>query len=94
MKEDKMKEDKMKVYLMTINYYAWEDPEANGCVVEVFDSKEKAIDYMEQEVKREIEEEKEYGREFQESQRFPMFVSLVSQHSEYVEFEVIEKEIK
>lgn len=84
----------MKVYLMTINYSGWEDPEANGCVVEVFDSEDKSVEYMEKEIKREIEEEKEYGREFHESQRFPKYVSLVSQNSEYVEFEVIEKEIK
>ena len=85
---------KNKVYLMTINYSAWEDPEANGCVVEVFDTEEKAVERMEEEIKREIEEEKEYGREFQETQRFPKFVTLASQHSEYVEFEVIEKEVK
>lgn len=84
----------MKVYLMTINYSAWEDPEANGCVVEVFDTRDKALEYMEKEVKREIEEEKEYGREFHESQRFEGYVALVSQNSEYVEFEVTEKEVK
>lgn len=84
----------MKVYLMTINYSAWEDPEANGCVVEVFDTRDKALEYMEREVKREIEEEKEYGREFHESQRFEGYVTLVSQNSEYVEFEVTEKEVK
>lgn len=84
----------MKVYLMTINYSAWEDPEANGCVVEVFDTRDKALEYMEREVKREIEEEKEYGREFYESQRFEGYVTLVSQNSEYVEFEVTEKEVK
>lgn len=33
----------MKVYLMTINYSAWEDPEANGCVVEVFDTRAKEL---------------------------------------------------
>lgn len=84
----------MKVYLMTINYSAWEDPEANGCVVEVFGTRDKALEYMEKEVKREIEEEKEYGREFHESQRFEGYVTLVSQNSEYVEFEVTEKEVK
>lgn len=84
----------MKVYLMTTNWNGWEDPEANGCAVEVFDSEEKAIKCMNEAVKQEIEEEKEYGREFYENARFPKYVSIVSQHSEYVEFEVIEKEIK
>lgn len=84
----------MKVYLMTINYSAWEDPEANGCVVEVFDTRDKALEYMEKEIKREIEEEKEYGREFYENQRVEGYVSLASQNSEYVEFEVTEKEVK
>ena len=85
---------KNKVYIMTINYSAWEDPEANGCVVEVFDTEEKAVECMEEEVKREIEEEKEYGRNFEETARFPKYVMLASQHSEYVEFEVMEKEVK
>lgn len=84
----------MRVYLMTINYSAWEDPEANGCVVEVFDTRDKALEYMEKEIKREIEEEKEYGREFYESQRVEGYVTLVSQNSEYVEFEATEKEVK
>lgn len=84
----------MKVYLMTTNWSGWEDPEANGCSVEVFDSKEKAIKAMNEAVKQEIEEEKEYGREFYETVRFNEYVSIVSQHSEYVEFEVWEKEVK
>ena len=79
---------------MTINYSGWEDPEANGCVVEVFDTRDKALEHMEKEIKREIEEEKEYGREFYESQRIEAYVTIVSQNSEYVEFEVIEKEVK
>lgn len=83
----------MKVYLMTTNWSGWEDPEANGCTVDVFDTEEKAIDHMEKAVKNEIEEEKEYGREFYENARFPKYVSIVSQHSEYVEFEVVEKEV-
>ena len=83
----------MKVYLMTINYSAWEDPEANGCVVEVYDTEEKAVARMEEEVKREIEEEKEYGREFHETARFPKYVSMASQNSEYVEFEVAERNV-
>ena len=85
---------KNKVYIMTINYSAWEDPEANGCVVEVFDTEEKEVEHMEEEVKREIEEEKEYGRNFEETARFPKYIMLASQHSEYVEFEVMEKEVK
>lgn len=83
----------MTVYVLTINYSAWEDPEANGYTVYLFDSKEKALKRMEEEVKREIEEEKEYGRDFYESQRFDDYVSLVSQHSEYVEFEVSPQEV-
>lgn len=81
----------MTVYVLTINYSDWEDPEANGCTVYLFDSKEKALKRMEEEIKREIE--KEYGRDFHESQRFEGYVSLVSQHSEYVEFEVVPQEI-
>ena len=83
----------MKVYLMTTNWSGWEDPEANGCMVHVFDNEKKAIDYMEQAVKEEIEEEKEYGREFHENSRFHKYVSIVSQNSEYVEFEVSEREV-
>ena len=83
----------MKVYLMTVNYSGWEDHEANGCVVEVYSTEEKALERMEEEVKREIEIEKEYGREFYENSRFPKYVSIVSQNSEYVEFEVIEREV-
>ena len=40
-----------------------------------------------------IKEEKEYGREFYENARFPKYVSIVSQNSEYVEFEVSEREV-
>lgn len=83
----------MKVWLMTINYSAWEDPEANGCMVKVFDSREKAIKCMNDEVNREVREEKEYGREFHETCRVGQYVSLASQHSEYVEFEVRETEV-
>ncbi len=83
----------MRVYVLTINYSAWEDPEANGFSVYLFYSKEKALKRMEEEVKREIKEEKEYGREFYESQRFDGYVLLASQNSEYVEFEVIEREV-
>lgn len=83
----------MRVYVLTINYYAWEDPEANGCTVYLFDSKEKALKRMEEEIEREIKEEKEYGREFYESQRFEGYVALVSQNSEYVEFEVVPQEV-
>ena len=83
----------MKVYVLTINYSGWEDSEANGCIVYLFDSKEKALKHMEGEIKREIEEEKEYGREFYESQRFEGYVSIVSQNSEYVEFEVLPQEV-
>lgn len=83
----------MKVYLMTVNYNGWEDPEANGCVVEVYSTEEKALERMEEEVKREIEVEKEYGREFYESQRFEGYVSIASQNSEYVEFEVVPQEV-
>lgn len=83
----------MKVYLMTTNWSGWEDPEANGCMVHVFDSEEKAVKYMNEAVKQEIEEEKEYGREFYENARFPKYVSIASQHSEYVEFEVSEREV-
>lgn len=83
----------MTVYVLTINYSGWEDPEANGCTVYLFDSKEKALKRMEEEVKREIEVEKEYGREFYENARFPKYVSIVSQNSEYVEFEVEERNV-
>ena len=83
----------MKVYVLTINYLEWEDPEANGCTVYLFDSKEKALKRMEEEIKREIEAEKEYGRDFYESQRFEGYVSIVSQNSEYVEFEVVPQEV-
>lgn len=83
----------MKVYLMTTNYSGWGDPEANGCMVHVFDSEEKAVKYMNEAVKQEIEEEKEYGREFYEAARFPKYVSIVNQYSEYVEFEVNEREV-
>lgn len=83
----------MTVYVLTINYLAWEDLEANGFTVYLFDSKEKALKRMEEEIKREIEEEKEYGRDFYESQRFEGYVALVSQHSEYVEFEVLPQEV-
>lgn len=83
----------MTVYVLTINYSNWEDPESNGCTVYLFDSKEKALKRMEEEIKREIEEEKEYDREFYENQRFEGYVSLVSQHSEYVEFEVLPQEV-
>lgn len=83
----------MKVYLMTVNYNGWEDPEANGCVVEVYSTEEKALERMEEEVKREIEVEKEYGREFYENARYPRYVSIVSQNSEYVEFEVGERNV-
>lgn len=83
----------MKVYLMTTNWSGWEDPEANGCMVKVFDNKDKATQCMEEEVKREIEEEKEYGRDFHETLHFPDYVSLASQNSEYVEFEVSEREV-
>lgn len=83
----------MKVYLMTTNYMGWEDFEANGCVVNVFDSEEKAVDYMEKAIKEEIKEEKKYGREFREVAHSPKYVLIVSQNSEYVEFEVVEKEV-
>ena len=83
----------MKVYLMTTNWSGWEDPEANGCMVHVFDSEEKAVNYMNEAFKHEIEEEKEYGGEFYENARFPKYVSIVSQYSEYVEFEVNEREV-
>ena len=83
----------MKVYLMTVNYNGWEDPEANGCVVEIYSTEEKALERMEEEVKREIEVEKEYGREFYENARYPRYVSIVSQNSEYVEFEVGERNV-
>lgn len=83
----------MKVYLMTTNWSGWEDLEANGCMVEVFDSEEKAVKHMNEAVKQEIEEEKEYGREFYESARYPEYVTIVSQYSEYVEFEVSEREV-
>lgn len=83
----------MKVYLMTTNYNGWEDPEANGVSVEVFDSEKKAIKCMEDMVKQEITEEKEFGRDFYENARFPKYVSIVSQYSEYVEFEVSEREV-
>lgn len=83
----------MTVYVLTINYSAWEDPESNGCTVYLYDSKEKALKRMEEKIKEEIEEEKEYGRDFYESQRFEGYVSLVSQHSEYVEFEVVPQEV-
>lgn len=83
----------MKVYLMTTNYNGWEDIEANGCQVEVFNTKEKAIARMEEAVKKEIEEEKEYGREFYENARYDGYVSIVSQYSEYVEFEVSERNV-
>lgn len=83
----------MKVYLMTTNWSGWEDPESNSFMVEVFDSEEKAVKYMNEAVKQEIEEEKEYGREFYENARFPKYVSIVSQHFEYVEFEVSEREV-
>lgn len=83
----------MTVYVLTINYFAWEDPEANGCTVYLFDSLEKALKRMEEEIKREVEEEKEYGRDFHESQRFSGYVALESQHSEYVEFEVVPQEV-
>lgn len=83
----------MKVYLMTTNWSGWEDPEANSFMVEVFDSEEKAIKRMNEAVGQEIKEEKEYGREFYETARYPKYVSIVSQYSEYVEFEVIESEV-
>lgn len=83
----------MTVYVLTINCSGWEDPEANGCIAYLFDSKEKALKRMEEEIKREIEEEKEYGREFYESQRSEGYVSIVSQNSEYVEFEVLPQEV-
>ena len=78
---------------MTTNWSGWEDPEANGCMVHVFDSEEKAVNYMNEAVKQEIEEEKEYGREFYENAHFPKYVSIVSQYSEYVEFEVNERKV-
>lgn len=83
----------MKVYLMTTIWSGWEDPEANGATVDVFDSEEKAIKRMNEAVKQEIKEEKEYGRDFYENARFPKYVSIVSQHSEYVEFDVSEREV-
>lgn len=83
----------MKVYLMSTNWSGWEDPEANGSMVHVFDSEEKAIHYMNEAVKQEIKEEKEYGRDFYENARFPKYVSIVSQNSEYIEFEVAEREV-
>lgn len=83
----------MKVYLMTTNWSGWEDHESNGCDVDVFDSREKAIRRMNEAVKRKIEEEKEYGREFHESARFEDCVTIVSQYSEYIEFDVTEKEV-
>lgn len=82
-----------KVYLMVTNWSGWEDPEANGCVVSVFDSEEKAIACMEDAAKNEIKEEKEYGREFHETTHLSQFISILSQYGEYVEFEVLEKEI-
>lgn len=83
----------MKVYLMTTQWSGWEDNEANGCDVKVFDSREKAVKYMNEAVKQEIEEEKEFGREFYESARFEDCVTIVSQYSEYVEFNVTGKEV-
>lgn len=83
----------MKVYLMTTNWSGWEDPEANGSMTHVFDTKQKAIDYMEKAVKEEIEQEKEYGREFHETTHLSQYVTIMSQYSEYVEFEVYEREV-
>ena len=84
----------MKVYLMTTKWSGWEDPEANGSTVHVFTSEEGAIKRMNEAAKQEIEEEKEYGRIFYENVHFPKYISIVSQNSEYVEFEVIEKEVR
>lgn len=83
-----------KVYLMITSWSGWEDPEANGCSVKVFDSKNKAIACMEEMVEQEIKQEKEYGREFHETTHLSQYVEIVSQYSERVEFEVLEKEIK
>ena len=47
----------MKVYLMVTTWSGWEDPEANGSMVHVFDTKQKAIDYMEKALKEEIEQD-------------------------------------
>lgn len=80
----------MIVYLMKTTWSGWEDPEANGCDVDVFDSREKAVKRMNEAAKQEIKNEKEYGREFHENQRFDDdYVSIVSQNWEYVEFEVL-----
>lgn len=83
----------MKVYLMVTTWSGWEDPEANGSMVHVFGTKQKAIDYMEKALKEEIEQEKEFGRDFHETTHLEQFVSIVSQYSEYVEFEVYEREV-
>ena len=83
----------MTVYVLTINYFGWEDPEANGCTVCLYDNREKALKGMEEKIKREIEEEKEYGRDFHESLRVGGYVTLASQHSEFVEFEVVPHEV-
>jgi hypothetical protein len=83
----------MKVYVVTTTWSGWEDPEANGCTVQVFDSQQKAIEYLSDAVKREIEEEKEFGRDFREVVRTQDYASIASQHAEYVEFEVKEKEV-
>ena len=84
----------MIVYVLTINYSGWEDPEANGSDVRLYDSEEKALNAMEEKIKETIEEEKEYNRNFYERQRFDGYVSLVSQNSEYIEFEVLPQEVK
>ena len=52
-----------------------------------------AVAYMENAAKNEVKEEKEYGREFQETAHLSQFISIVSQYNEHVEFEVLEKEI-
>lgn len=83
----------MKVYLMTTNWSGWEDPEANGFMVEVFNSEMKAINRMNEAVEQEIEREEEYGREFYENERSFKYVSIVSQNSEHVEFDVSEREV-
>lgn len=84
----------MIVYVLKINYSDWEDPEANGSIVRLYDTKEKALNAMEEKIKEAIEEEKEYSRNFYESQRFDGYVLLVSQNSEYIEFETVPEEVK
>lgn len=90
---DELENNKKEVYVLATNYSGWEDPEANGYDVELYDNYETAKEKLEKRVKHEIEYEKEFMRDFYEAERYKDYVRLADQYGENIEIEINAKEI-